>query len=78
MQKPITKAPGPGFSIFAAAREIPMPHKRLIRAVEAGEVAVVWFGKTKRITETEIQRIRKIYGLPDRPLGETAPLEAAE
>lgn len=57
------RASGPGYTITAAAREIPMPRKRLQRAVDLGEVEFVEFGGLKLLTPATIVRIRQLYGI---------------
>lgn len=57
------RASGPGYSITAASKVIPMPRKRLQRAVDNGEVPTIVFGGVRLITAATITEIRERFGI---------------
>lgn len=59
------RASGPGYSITAAAKIIPMPRKRLQRAVDRGEVQIIEFGGVSLLSAKEVERIRALYGIDE-------------
>ncbi|MBK5567240.1 hypothetical protein [Ensifer sp. SSB1] len=54
---------GAGYTITAAAKTIPMPRKRLQRAVDNGEVPTIRFGGLVLITGKTIEDIRASFGI---------------
>ena len=66
------RASGPGYSITAAAKIIPMPRKRLQRAVDDGEVTMISFGGVKVLTHAEIERIRALYAITENSVSADA------
>jgi hypothetical protein len=51
---------GAGFTIPAAADEIPVAYRTLLQAVKAGQVEVIEFGGLKRISRAEVKRVRTL------------------
>jgi hypothetical protein len=56
-----------GFSIPAAAKEIPMPEGTLRRAVGDKQVEYVEFAGLRRIPPREIERLREMLGIVPLP-----------
>lgn len=52
---------GAGFSIPGAAEELGVSYKTLRDAIDLGQVRVVEFGKLRRISPAEIERIKQLF-----------------
>ena|SRR5262245_3928608 len=64
--KPIRRhLTGPGNSIPAAAGKLGIGEGTFRRAVDRGEVQVIEFGGLRRITDAEIERLRRLLGMQD-------------
>ena len=50
-----------GFTIPAFAEALEVPEGAVRRAVEKGEVEVVWFAGLRRIPPREVERLRSLF-----------------
>jgi excisionase family DNA binding protein len=60
-----------GNSIPAAAKKLGFGEGTLRRAVDRGEIQIIEFGGLRRISDTEIERVRSLFGLTE-PSGDAA------
>ena len=52
---------GAGYSLPAAAEELGVSYKTLLDAVQLGHVKAFEFGKLRRVSKAEIERIKRLF-----------------
>jgi len=52
---------GAGFSIPAAAEELGISYKTLRDAIAMGQVRAIDFGKLRRISSAEVERVKRLF-----------------
>lgn len=57
----IRRKNGPGLSLTEFGKKSGLHFRRVARAVERGEIATVQLGGIKRIPESELERVKRMF-----------------